>query len=202
MKRVALFTIALLTASAPAYAIPFTWTISGVADAGSHADATDITGLKYVRRLTTDSNAPDQDGFNDFGTFGFNNIAAEIDIDTLGTRPLGNFTFIEQFNSANDDDLRIRGNNGGAEFVLHIPHGTIGDPDFLNLWGPVLTLGTGTGLVVDDPGQPNAPFHLVDADNGDISVQTNPVPEPGTLALIGVGLAAAAVRRDMNRGRV
>src|SRR5580765_4168770 len=108
MKRIfASLAIVLLASAVPAYAIPFTWTITGVADAGSHADLTDITGLNYVLRLTTDSAAPDLNGFNDFGTFGFNNITAAIDIDTLGTRTLGNFTFIEQFNSPSEDDLRI-----------------------------------------------------------------------------------------------
>jgi hypothetical protein len=201
MKRIfALLAIVLLSSAIPAYAIPFTWTISGVAGAGSHADAaTNISGLAYVLRLTVDSAAPDVNGFNDFGQWGFGNIAAEVDITGLGTHPLGNFTFIEQFTTATDDRLSIRGPGGGATFQLLIPKGTLGDPDFLTLWGPVLTLGTGLGLTVDDPGVPNAPFHLVDADNGDITVQTNPVPEPATLTLVGLGVAVAAARLRARR---
>jgi PEP-CTERM motif len=196
MKRAfAFLTIVLLTSAAPVYAVPFTWTISGVAGTGSHLDlSTDISGLAYVLRLTTDSNAPDQNAFNDFGTYGFNNIAAEIDIAGFATHTLGNFTFVEQFTSATSDRLRIRGPNGGAESVLQIPLGTLGDPDFLSLWGPVKTTGASGLFTVDDPGIPNAPFHLVDADNGDITVQTTEVPEPATLALIGLGAAVAAVR--------
>jgi hypothetical protein len=62
----------------------------------------------------------------------------------------------------------------------------------------VTTLGVGT-LVVDDPGQPNAPFHLVDADNGDITVQTVETPEPATLALVGVGLGLMSIQRRIRR---
>jgi hypothetical protein len=54
-------------------------------------------------------------------------------------------------------------------------------------------------LVVDDTGLPNAPFHLVDADNGDITVQTVETPEPATLALVGVGLGLMSIRRRIRR---
>jgi hypothetical protein len=202
MKRFAasLFVAALFSAT-PAYAVPFTWTISGVADSG-HWDQNDLTNLAYTLRLTTDSAAPDQNGFNDFGSYF--NLSAEIEIATLGTRTLGNFTFIEQFSSATGDRLRIRGPNGGAESVLQIPLGTLGDPDFLSVWGPVQTLAVGVlgQLRIDDPGIPNAPFQLTDGDDpgSTMTVSTSTVPEPGTLALLGSG-ATIIIRRKRRRGK-
>jgi hypothetical protein len=202
MKRLTTILLFSLFLSSPAYADPFTWTFTGVADSG-HWDLNDLAGLAYTLRLTTDTAAPDQNFANDFGQYGFANITAEIDIATLGTRTLGNFTFIEQFTTADSDRLRIRGPNGGAEFVLRIPVGTLGDPDFLNVWGPVQTLGVDPfgSLIVDDPGIPNPPFHLVDLDTlaSPITVSTSTVPEPGTLTLLGVGGALTALRTRRRR---
>jgi hypothetical protein len=53
---------------------------------------------------------------------------------------------------------------------------------------------------VDDPGIPNAPFHLFDADTAasPIKLQTTDVPEPATLGLVGLalGLGRFAERRS------
>jgi hypothetical protein len=200
MRRVAAFVFVALLMGSSAHAAPFTWTISGIADSG-HWDLNNLAGLSYVLRITTDSAAPDQNGFNDFGQYF--NLAAEISIDTLGTRTLGIFTFVEQFRTASSDRLRIRGPNGGAESVLQIPLGTLGDPDFLSVWGPVQTLGVGGTLTIDDPGIPNPPFELIDLDNATskmtISTSIADVPEPATLALLTLGFAVAAVRSRVRR---
>lgn len=200
MTRVAALLCVALLISSQADADPFTWTFSGIADAG-HWDANDLTGLAYTLRVTTDSAAPDQNSFNDFGTFG--NVPAEIEIETLGTRTLGNFAFIEQFTSATSDRLRVRGPNGGAESVLQIPLGILGDPDFLSVFGPVQTLGVGSMFKITDPGIPNPPFEIIDLDNATsrITVSTTQVPEPTTIALLGVGLAVTAIRSRRRRNR-
>jgi len=200
MRRLVTVLLFSLFLSSPAYADPFTWTFTGVADSG-HWDLNDLTGLAYTLRLTTDTAAPDQNGFNDFGTYG--NLSAEIEIATLGTRTLGDFAFIEQFTTADSDRLRIRGPDGGVESVLRIPIGTLGDPDSLTVWGPVETLGIGAlgALKIDDPGIPNPSFQLVDLDTpgSPITVSTSTVPEPGTLTLLGVGGALTALRRWRRR---
>lgn len=195
MRKVVGLLFVFLLAAGPAHAAPFIWTFSGVADSG-HWDADDLTGLSYTLRVMTDTLAPDQNSFDDFGTYG--NLPAEIEIETLGTRILGNFTFIEQFTTATSDRLRIRGPNNGVESVLQIPLGTLGDPDFLTFWGPVQTLGVGGNLKITDPGIPNPPFELIDLDNATsrITVSTGSiaaVPEPPSFALVGIGLLVAAV---------
>jgi hypothetical protein len=87
--------------------------------------------------------------------------------------------------------------------VLRLPVGTLGDPDFLTMWGPVQTLGVNPfgSLRIDDPGIPNPPFQLVDLDTlaSPITVSTSTVPEPGTLTLLGVGGALAALRTRRRR---
>jgi len=184
----------------PAYADPFTWTFSGIASAG-HWDANDLTGLAYTLRVTTDSAAPNQNPFHGFGTWG--NLPAEINIQTLGIRTLGNFASIEQFSTSTSDRLRVRGPNGGTESVLQIPLGVLGDPAFLSVFGPVQTLGVGSMFKITDPGIPNPPFELIQLDTATsrITVSTTLAPEPATITLLGMGLAVAAIRSRSRRKR-
>jgi len=127
-------------------------------------------------------------GFDDFGPWRFNDITANVHLSG----------FTEQFTTTLDDRLSLRGWNAGATFQLPLLKGTLGDPDFLSLWGPVLALGLRRGLTFDDPRITNPRFRLFDADTGD-TVQTNSVPEPGTLALIGLGIALVAARKRAGR---
>jgi hypothetical protein len=184
----------------PAYADPFTWTFTGIADAG-HWDANDLTGLAYTLRVTTDGAAPNENPFPGFGTWG--NLTAEIEIETLGIRTLGNFAFIEQFSTQTSNRLRVRGPNGGPESVLQIPLGVLGDPASLSVFGPVQTLGVGSMFKITDPGIPNPPFELIDLDNATsrITVATTLAPEPATITLFGMGLAVAAIRSWSRRKR-
>jgi hypothetical protein len=191
--------------SSPAHAEPFTWKFSGVADSGSW-DANDLTGLAYELRIFSDTSKPDQNGFNDFGQWF--NLAAEIEIETLGVRTLGTFTFVEQFTTDTSDRLRVRGPGGGAESLLFIPKGTFGDPDDMAAFGPVLTLGNGSDIDVVDILIPGFEIHQVDNALSRITVagvvgSPQPVPEPSALLLLAVGAAGPLMvgrrRRDSTR---
>jgi hypothetical protein len=131
-------------------------------------------------------------GFDDFGPWRFNDITANVHLSG----------FIEQFTTTLDDRLSLRGGNAGATFQLPLLKGTLGNPDFLSLWGPLLALGSRRGLTFDHPGILNSPFHPFDADTGSVTAQTNAVPEPGTLALVGLGIAVAAARKRARRRTV
>ena len=83
MTRVCLAIVVTLAMSAPAFAVPFTWTLSGVANSGDW-NGTDLSGLAYALRLHADTTDPDGNGFDGFGQwFG---LPAEIEIEGLGTR--------------------------------------------------------------------------------------------------------------------
>ena len=193
---VALGLVLSLGASTSAFADPFVWVLEGTADSG-HWDLDDLTGLDYTLQVTVDSAVPDQNGFNDFGSWF--NLSAEIEIESLGTRVLNDFAFIEQFTTATSDRLRVRGPNGGVETVLQIPVGTLGDPDFLSVWGPVQTLGLGTMFRITDPGVPSPAFELIDFDSPtspitiSTGLATTPVPEPTSLLLLSLGVGAITV---------
>lgn len=199
---VALATTLFLFQSSAAFADPFVWLFTGTADSG-HWDLEDLAGLDYTLSVTVDSAAPDQNGFNDFGSWF--NLSAQIDIENLGTRVLNDFAFIEQFTTASSDRLRVRGPNGGVESVLQIPVGTLGDPDFLSVWGPVQTLGLGGMFRITDPGVPSPEFELIDLDNAtsritiSTALQTTPVPEPTSLLLFSAGIGVITVARRRSR---
>lgn len=192
---------ASLLVGSPVYAAPFTWEFSGTADSG-HWDDDSLAGLAYTLRVSTDTATPDGNGFNDFGQWF--NLPASIEIETLGTRTLGNFAFIEQFRFAGDADrLWVRGPGGGFDSNIYLPLGILGDPDLLSVWGPVQTLGDGrSNLHVADPATPTPDFEIIDGDtaNSPITVSTKVVvPEPATLSLIGVGLAVTALLSTRRR---
>jgi hypothetical protein len=180
---------------AEANAVPFTWQISGTADSGNW-NANSLAGLDYTLRLSIDAATPDGNHFDDFGQWF--NLAAEIEIESLGTRTLGDFTFIEQFRIANADRLWIRGPGGGAQSDMYLPLGTMGDPDFLTPFGPVLTLGDGSSDLNVVDVTPGFELHDIDGPNARITVSagTVTVPEAGsTVTLLVLGLMAICALR-------
>ena len=121
-------------------------------------------------------------GFGDFRQWRFDDIAKDVSLNGVGPRHLKNYLLIDGF-ATSTDNLRS----------LH-PRIPRGGPDFLSFWGPLLTHGAQTG-----PGFRSLPFHVFDPERREGTVHTDSVPEPGTLALIALGIAVAARRRSRRK---
>jgi hypothetical protein len=186
----------VLLTSAQGYAAAITFQVSGTADSGEW-NGNSLAGRAYQLRVSTDTDIPDSNFFSDFGQWF--RLPGFITLEGLGVVALGQFAFIEQFRVTNAtfDRLRFRGPDSGPDSDLFLPLGTLGDPDFLSVWGPVQTIGDGQSSMAIRT--PDGLFTLHDQETAtDRITALTFVPEPPTLAVIGMSaviFASLALQR-------
>jgi hypothetical protein len=140
--------------------------------------------IRSVSAATSHADSHDVNGFDLFGSWAFDDIGANVHLGGM----------IEQYTAAIDDRLSISRSNG-ATSLLSILKATLDDSEFLPTWAPVVALGLGGGLAFDEADFSSPTLHLFGGDSGS-TVRT---PEPGTLALVGLGVALSALRRRVGQ---
>ena len=203
MKKITLGFLASLLLASPLFAVPLTWKFSGAASTASVFNGGSIAGLGFEIRISLDTDLVAVNPMALADVFFFGPHAGEVEIQTLGVKPLNPFSNVQyfapgglvtgvQFNQPAFNDIFFPASiSSDSLHLTPIPPTT---PSVVNNTLQSGVIGPG-GLFLSG---------VVNSFSAVTTPTPEPVPETGaTLALLACSVSAVCLlRRVRGRGKV